>query len=121
MVVLIDGADLLMGADFREFFLFFFLLLLLLAGIGALETSSVNFVDLQHGFHHAQGANAIREEGSDFRHGYSRAEEIISGPTGHVCCDLRGKVNTPTANVATRVGHPRVFFSLTVLGSVSKS
>jgi hypothetical protein len=56
MVVVIDGAALLrdLVKDFREFFLLFFLLLFfLLAGIGSLETSDVNFVDLQHGFHHA--------------------------------------------------------------------
>jgi hypothetical protein len=79
MVVVIDGAALLrdLAADFREFFLLFFLLFLL-AGIGSLETSDVNFVHLQHSFHHALGAGAIRDEGSDFRHGYSWAEEIIS-------------------------------------------
>jgi hypothetical protein len=62
MVVLVDGADLRVGADFREFFLFVFLLLFflfLLAGIGSLETSDVNFVDLQHGFHRAMGPGGI--------------------------------------------------------------
>jgi hypothetical protein len=59
------------GADFRGFFLFFFvlfffvlfffvLLFFLLAGIGSLETSDVNFVDLQHGFHRAMGPGGIR-------------------------------------------------------------
>jgi len=69
MVVLIDGMDLRVGADFREFFLLFFLLLFfLLVGIGALETSVVNFVDHpQHSFHHALGAGGSRGEGSDFR------------------------------------------------------
>jgi hypothetical protein len=71
-VVVIDGADLRVGADFRKFFLlFFFLLFFLLAGIGSLETSDVNFVHLQHSFHRALGAVGIREEGSDFPHGYS--------------------------------------------------
>ena len=80
MVVLIDGVDLRVGADFREPFLFFVLLLFfLLAGIGALETSIVNFVDVQHRFHRALGAGGIREEGSDLQHGYSWAGEIISG------------------------------------------
>ena len=81
MVVVIDGAALLrdLAADSREFFLLFFLLLLfLLVGIGALETSVVNFVDLRHGLHHALGMGGIGEKGSDFRHGYSWAEEIIS-------------------------------------------
>ena len=68
MVVAID-ADLRVRADFREFFLLFFLLLFfLLAGITRL-TSDVNFVDLQHGFHHAPGAGGIGEEGSDIWHG----------------------------------------------------
>jgi len=59
MVVVIDGAALLrdLAADFREFFLLFSLLLLfLLVGIGSLETSDLNFIHLQHGFHHALGA-----------------------------------------------------------------
>jgi hypothetical protein len=73
MVVVTDGAALLrdLAADFRGFFLLFFLLLLFLLGIGSLETSDVNFIHLQHGFHHALGVGGIREEGSDFRHGYS--------------------------------------------------
>ena len=81
MVVVIDGAALLrdLAADFREFFLLFSLLLLfLLVGIGSLETSDLNFIHLQHGYHHALGMGGIREKASDFRHGYSWAEEIIS-------------------------------------------
>lgn len=65
MVVVIEAVDLRVGADFRESFLLFFLLFLL-AGIGSFETSDVNFVHLQHSFHHALGAGGIREEGSDF-------------------------------------------------------
>ena len=55
-MVLIGGVDLRVGADFREFFLLFFLLLFLLAGIGALQTSIINFVDVQYRFHRALGA-----------------------------------------------------------------
>ena len=97
MVVLVDGVDLRVGADFREFFLLFFLLLFLLAGIGALETSIVNFVDVQHRFHRALGAGGIREEGSDLQHGYSWAGEIISGRARRRTCAvvLRAKSKSP--------------------------
>src|SRR5437899_11112983 len=96
MVVLVAGVDLRVGADFREFFLLFFLLLFLLAGIGALETSIVNFVDVQHRFHRALGAGGIREEGSDLQHGYW-AGEIISGRARRRTCAvvLRAKSKSP--------------------------
>jgi len=79
MVLVIDGADLRVGAGFREFFLFFFLLLFfLLAGIGALETSDLNLVDPHHGSHQALGASGLREEGSDLSSSiFPLAEEII--------------------------------------------
>jgi hypothetical protein len=53
------------GLDFRElFFLPFLLLFFLLAGIGSLETSDVNFVDLQHGFHRPMVAGGSTRRGA---------------------------------------------------------
>src|ERR1700752_1298222 len=107
IVVSIDGADLRVETGFREFFLLFFLLLFFLpAGIGSLETSVINFVDhLQHGFHHAPGANEIRKERSDFRHGYSwRRNDISPSPTARVCCGATGKVEIPTLSQKSRQG-----------------
>jgi hypothetical protein len=138
-MVVIDGAALLrnLGVEFREFLLFFLLLFFLLAGIGSLETSDVNFVDLQHGFHHPLGAGGIRKEGSDFQHGYSWARKSYQAERGDeangeifdsrndgacaVWCKRQSQNPHPVTKVATRVGHPRVFFRLTMLRSMSKS
>jgi len=82
MVVVIDGAALLrdLAADFREFFLLFFLLLLfLLVGIGSLGRPPISILFIcSMAFITRWERGRIREEGSDFRHGYSWAEEIIS-------------------------------------------
>ena len=68
MVVVISGAVLRDGTDFRELSLLFFLLLFfLLAGISSLETSDINLVHLRHGSHHAPGSGGIREGRSDSR------------------------------------------------------
>ena len=128
MVVVIDGAALLrdLAADFREFFLLLVLLLFfLLAGIGALGTSVVNFVDHpQRGSHHALEAGRICEEGSDFRHGYSGAEEIISART--LGTELIEEISDSRNDCVCAVmleakSTPHGIFCLTVLGLVSKS
>ena len=123
MVVLIDGVDLRVGADFREFFLLFFLLLFLLAGIGALETSIVNFVDLRHGFHHALGAGGSARRGVTFGMDTpGRRKSYQAEPDGARVLWCYGQSQNPHP-VASRDkdGAPSGIFRLTVLGSVSKS